>query len=361
MPVALLTSLVTAVASSTMAAVAPPVTPARAEKLRNLVTTALREDDSLDVPGVLWLEHLNLLVGPREEAEQFYCDFLGCVREPGRSWHVNMGSQQFHLAEAPTASNQHVLTGSVGLAVPSLDALRGRIPTAARELSHTRFAVADHGDHLAIVDPWGSNFICRDARLPADEASVAAADGAPPKMVAAHVGLDESFAVRANGQPGIRCVEFRVRPGTARRIGQFYEHMLQCKVSYGANAATVLVGPSVHLVFHEVEGAPLTDAQERAQAGPGGGVGLHICIYIAGFRAAFDRLQARGLVATNPRFARLDTCDDYQQAVASRTFRFAKIVDLESGEELLELEHEVRAQRHFQFFKRTHYPEGSGL
>ena len=52
----------------------------------------------------------------------------------------------------------------------------------------------------------------------------------------------------------------------------------------------------------------------------------------------------------------LDACDTYEQAVASRQFRMRTIVDLETREPLLELEHEVRAVRHAQFYKRIHYP-----
>ena len=127
-------------------------------------------------------------------------------------------------------------------------------------------------------------------------------------------------------------------------------------MSYDDASATVAVGPSVHLVFTEDGSEPLTDASEARQAGPGGGEGLHICVYISDFRGTFERMSARGLVWTNPRFKHLDTCDDYAEAVASRQFRFKQITDAETGEVLLELEHEVRAQRHFQFFKRTHYP-----
>ena len=346
--------------ASMAAAAAPPILPARATALHQLVSAPLIDDDSMDVPGINWLEHLNLLVGPREDADKFFCEFLGCVPEPGRSWHVNMGSQQFHLGEAAAKGGvPHVLTGSVGVAVPSLAALRSRVARAARDLAHTRFDVADHGDFLCVVDPWGSNYVCRDAQPPQELAVTD--DCGLPKMARAHIGLDESFGVRGCGLPGVRHVEFRVRPGTAARVGRFYEEVFGCRVSHSGGACAVLVGPSVHLVFHEVEGHPLTDDEERAQAGPGGGEGLHLCVYIERFKPTFERLHAKGLVATNPRFAHLDTCGDYQQAVASRQFRFKHIVDLETGEVLLELEHEVRAQRHFQYFKRTHFPEGSGL
>ena len=88
----------------------------------------------------------------------------------------------------------------------------------------------------------------------------------------------------------------------------------------------------------------------------GDGMGLHICIYIADFKRRYEQLQARGLVFTNPRFIHLDMCDTWEQAAASRTFRIKSVIDLETGAPLLELEHEIRPQRHIQFMKRTHYP-----
>ena len=79
-------------------------------------------------------------------------------------------------------------------------------------------------------------------------------------------------------------------------------------------------------------------------------------MYVEHFKRAFERLGERGLVWTNPRFAHLDTCGSYAEAHASRQFRFRHVVDLETSEPLLELEHEVRATRHVQFMKRVRYP-----
>ena len=51
---------------------------------------------------------------------------------------------------------------------------------------------------------------------------------------------------------------------------------------------------------------------------------------------------------TNPRFNHLDTCDSLEEALASRTFRFAfPAVPF--------VEHETRALSHAQFLKRVKY------
>ena len=78
---------------------------------------------------------------------------------------------------------------------------------------------------------------------------------------------------------------------------------------------------------------------------------LLLCIHIHWSR--YERLSSKGVIWTNPRFEHLDTCDTYEQAAKSRQFRFKAVVDLESGDELLELEHETRTIRHFQYMKHV--------
>ena len=332
------------------------MTPEREALLHELVSRPLLADDSLDVPGILWCEHLNLRVGASEVADDFF-KLLGFVREPGRSYHFNLGSQQVHL-ESVSDSEAHVLTGSVGLAVSheTLNALRGLLGYGG-----TQFAVTEVGETtIAVTCPWGSTYLCREAVISEGYAAARSSSDNVPRMAAFHDGLDEGSSVRSIGMEGIRFVEYRCRPNTAQRIGLFYEEVFGCKVTYTAvkgpaQAATVLVGPSVHFVFHEVYDQPLTDEEEKRQAGSEG-TGLHVAIYIASFKKAYERLKQLDLIWTNPRFAHLDRCDTWEEAHASRQFRFRKIVDLETREVLLELEHEVRAVRHFQYMKRTHWP-----
>eukprot|EP00962_Isochrysis_galbana_P051239 scaffold22616_cov143-Isochrysis_galbana.AAC.2 len=69
----------------------------------------------------------------------------------------------------------------------------------------------------------------------------------------------------------------------------------------------------------------------------------------------YERLQSRNLVWTNPRFARLDTCGSWDEVRACRQFRFRHVVDPETKERIVELEHETRSLRHFQFGKHVHY------
>jgi len=144
---------------------------------------------------------------------------------------------------------------------------------------------------------------------------------------------------------GIRFLELKCKD--AAKVGRFYEEIFGSSVFYAEDGqrCAVCAGPSsVHLVFTTCAAEVL--AAEAARAS-----GVHICIYISNFQTVYDRLAARGLIWTNPRFVALDTCDTYAEAAASRQFRFRSIIDLESGEELLELEHETRTCRHVQYMK----------
>ena len=62
------------------------------QTLRNVVLEAAEHDVSttLDVKGILWTEHINLVVGSKELAEYFYLNFLGFTRDAGKSFHVNL-------------------------------------------------------------------------------------------------------------------------------------------------------------------------------------------------------------------------------------------------------------------------------
>ena len=79
--------------------------------------------------------------------------------------------------------------------------------------------------------------------------------------------------------------------------------------------------------------------------------GAHICVYIDKFKERYHLLQEKGLIWTNPRFSKDDTCDTYEEAKTNRQFRFKHIINPDSGETLFELEHEARALRHYQYMK----------
>lgn len=330
-------------------------------ELSELVRTASRADESLDVRGILWMEHVNMVVGARSLATQFYCDFLGFTPDPhvqsDHSFHVNLGRQQLHLA---VGDCPHRIHGSVGVAVPSLQCVREREPAAAAALAGTQFRVeqaapmcGEGEGALRVTCPWGNTFHVYNAEAP----PAAAAEGSPPKLAIMQQGLDTGMGV--SGLPGLRYVAFDVPVGSAAAIGTFYEEMFGCAVSRRAAAsgacALVAVGPSCHLIFNEREGSNPPGEQGGDDPVQAAMRGVHLAVYVADFRASYERMKRRGLVWTNPRFVELDSCDTLEQALACRQYRFRHVVDLGSNAPLLELEHETRALRHFQFFKPVPY------
>jgi len=309
--------------------------------LRDVVITAAHHDvaSTVDVSGINWLEHINLVVGSKPLAEKFYVDFLGLTKDATQNFHVNLGQQQFHLdANGPA----HRIFGSIGLALPDLDALRGRVQDATETFRHTRFDVMDEAGCVTVICPWGNVFHLYDVRDDYLEENESL-----QKLVASHqyggVYGEQRMAVRGN--PGIRYVEFKCPIGTSGAVAQFYREIFGCSVSSGDGSACICVGPGVHLVFSEDD--LLSDVQRME--------GVHVCVYANDFQGIYSRLKARNLVWTNPRFIHIDSCDTLEEATASRTLRCKDIVDLSTGKKILELEHETRPLRHGQYFKVINY------
>ena len=344
---------------------------------------------SLDVSGILWMEHLNIIIGDKEQAEYFYLNILGFTRDAGKSFHVNLGQQQFHLAE-PKRDGEipHIIAGTVGLVVPDLDTVRQRIQdelssSSSSMLKETKFSVISDGDDcLTISCPWGNTFCIysvkdddkRWAEAISETANGADDSATPQKMTNMHLdgGFYGSHRMAVRSQPGIRFVQIACPTGTAPAIAKFYREMLHCTVfetkattmsgKTGADetdkmvgCAIISVGPGVHVVFaeqqqkeDETEEISLPEAMKAME-------GVHMCIYANDFAGIYQRLSKENLIWTNPRFVHLDTCDTWEEAAASRTLRFKNVIDLSTKESILELEHETRPLRHGQYLKVPKY------
>jgi len=291
--------------------------------------------------GLLWLEHVNIVVGDRSAAERFYFeDGLGCGRDPakpggegtsGTMW-ANLGRQQFHLAEEAADDPRQVVRGAIGLCLPDCAAAAARLAALPKE---DGVAVAVHApDRFTATCPTGNVFHCYEA----GGAAPAPDGGYPTKMAALHRADDgyggSSLAV--GGGPGIRYLHFLVDDGFAAAHAYADEFGTPVTGGDGACAAPCGLGP-VHLLFETAP--PDAVAAERQE-------GVHLCVYVDDFATRYDRLRPH--VFTNPRFKHLDTCDTLDEARASRTFRFA-------FPEVPNLEHETRDLTHVQFLKQIHY------
>lgn len=314
--------------------------------LRDVVLEAAAHDVSqtVDINGILWTEHINLVVGSKELAEYFYLDFLGFTRDAGKSFHVNLGQQQFHLAENGEPAQR--IAGSIGLVVPSLETLRERITDAQQVLRDTQFTIeSDTSDCITLTCPWGNRIHLYSVLDDSLQSSLST----PRKMQNLHAegGAYGPHRMAVRGAPGIRFIEIACPPSKSAAIARFYRDMVGCSVMETPGRAVVCVGPGVHLVFVESEGLTENDTADME--------GVHVCFYADDFSGLYRKLAERKLIWSNPRFLHLDSCDTWEEAVACRTLRFKDVIDLDTEEKILELEHETRPLRHGQYLKVPRY------
>ena len=299
--------------------------------------------------GLVWLEHVNIVVGDRATAEAFYFEEgLGCSRDPskpggpgssGTMW-ANLGSQQFHLAEEAADDPPQAVRGALGLALPDVAAAAKRLQRLEARGACGPVEIHDP-ERFSATCPWGNVFHCYSCR--ADFSGFDAVDAKKqPKMVGLHArdgygGGGAPFGVR--GGPGVKYLQFFC--DDAESAANAYSSEFGGATTHdGSSIDTVAVqaglGP-VHLIFETAAPDPAAEARMA---------GVHLCCYVDGFSERYERLRAHCF--TNQRFKHLDTCDTLAEARASRTFRFAFPA-------LPNVEHETRALSHAQFLKRIHY------
>jgi hypothetical protein len=248
-----------------------------------------------DIANIVEFGHVNVFVPDQQLATLFYVSALGMTRDPylmtstDNMW-INVGAQQFHL---PTG-NAQVLRGVTGIVIPDLEPLRRRLERIGPKLAGTRFSATERDGAIEVTCPWGNRMRVH-----------AAAERFGPVAL------------------GIVYVELEAPVGTAAGIGRFYREVLHASAHVGHDPAGnfVTVGAGLHtvLVYRE------TDAVLPAYDGN------HIQIAFADFSGPHKRLLARGLVT--------EESDQHQ-------YRFQSVIDPESGEVLVEVEHEVRSMRH---------------
>jgi hypothetical protein len=252
-----------------------------------------------DVGNIVEFGHVNTRIPDQRIATLFYVMGLGLTRDPylvvgvDNMW-VNVGTCQFHLPSGPP----QVIRGVTGLVAPDLDALWARLERVRGRLRDTQFAFERTADAVSAISPWGNRLRCH----------------APDAARFGRITL------------GMPYVELDAPPGTASRIARFYREILDNPAASGEDDqgvfARVPIGRGESLVFRETGAAmPAYD-------------GNHIQIALADFSGPHRRLLERGLVT--------EESDAHQ-------YRFQDIVDLDTGEVLVTMEHEVRSMRHPMF------------
>ncbi len=249
-----------------------------------------------DLGNIVALEHVNLEIPDQSLATIFYAMGMGFTRDPylmtgvTNMW-MNLGRNQFHL---PTGKPM-VLRGNIMIITPSRSALLERLASVQDLLKGTEFSFSTNSDHVLVTCPWGNRLKCYE---PAPE-----------------------FGPISLGMP---CIEMLVDHGSAEPIARFYREIMSAKAQTAKDQAGVYarvsVGPSQALIYREADS---TDKRPYDNH--------HLQIYIADFSGPYHRLKARNLIS------REDSVHQY---------RFKDVIDLESGQVLHHIEHEIRSLMH---------------
>ena len=252
-----------------------------------------------DIGNLVLLEHVNLTIPDQRLATAFYVTGLGLTRDPymmtgvTNMW-INAGRSQIHL---PHGEAQR-LRGRVALVVGERDSLVARLRAVQAALDGTAFGWTEYQDRVEVTCPWGNRYDCLLTRAIDTDAPWAAID------------------------LGIAYVQLDVPVGRAQKIAAFYRQAFNASVDVrdvdGSLQAVVAVGTHQQLVFAE---SPRVDADYD---------GHHIQVYVSNFSKPYEWLAERELAYGQ---------EPYQ-------YRFADIVDIETGDLCFKLEHEVRSLHH---------------
>lgn len=309
----------------------------RSGRLGGKVRMAATATAAASGDGLLLIEHLNLNVERSEVALAFYAA-LGAARDERRPLtktpHLNLGAlTQFHT---PSPENEAGLKGGAQrwrgevqllyrdeaallAAQRRLELLKGEPGFEDSQLQVGAF----DGALMTVTCPYGNIFSLRVATAQ-QLAALSPQQGVRP-------GSEASTCLGMGG------VVLKVPPGTAQRGACFYTEVFGCgSRELRPGSWAVLGGP---------DGQQQLILEEAADAS-GRELGEHIAIYVKDYAGCFERLLEKGLIWVNPRFVHLDKSTTLEEAWKYSTFRFKDIVELDSGEKLFELEHEVRTVMH---------------
>ena len=260
-------------------------------------TTGAFDRSVEDIGNIVEFGHLNLCVPDQRAATLFYITGLGLTRDPflrtgvENMW-INVGTSQLHLPTGPAQK----LRGVIGLVVPDLALLIRRLESVQARLEGTQFSfTVGRDDTVAVTCPWGNRVRC-------------------------HLPDAARFGRIVRGMPYL---EIDAAPRSGAGIVAFYRTILATPASQGEDDrgrfARVHAGLSGSLIFRETEAAlPPFD-------------GHHVEITLADFSGPYSRLLARDLIT---------------EESSQHQYRFEKVMDLDTGDVLAVIEHEVRSMRH---------------
>ena len=250
-----------------------------------------------DLGNIVNLGHVNFHIPDQSVATLFYIEGLGLTRDPymmsgvDNMW-VNVGDSQFHL---PTGAPTQAPVTTTGLIVPDLEALLARLTKIRPRLLNTQFDFARADNHVEITCPWGNHLRCHQ----------------PHAQSYGPFRLNLAYA------------QFAIERGRAKAIARFYDEIFKAATTLqtSEDGFAVHVGAGDHqwLIFKESDTPPPPCLEH------------HVQIYLAQFSAPYECLLQHGLIT---------------QESGPHQYRFDKIIDLDTGALLFQLDHEVRSMKH---------------
>ena len=332
------------------------------------VSTCLQQASSaatiVDTSTLMLLEHINLNVPSQEHILPFYMNLLGCGLDPRKASNLNpdspkktiwanCGASQFHL---PFGDEAQTIPGHIGLRYESLEGLKARLQDDKTLKQHfDSFDITldprTKAEVVHIKDLYGNVFQCRAKESLTTRPSqpiILKGDTDQWGDIADQYGK----ATATSECRGIDYVEFQCPPNTADKIALFYDSVFDASVNVfdlgdGTKICMVAVGDidaqgkaEQSILFRE------RTAADGKKATPYDG--HHIALYVGSssedFEQAFRNADFSGIIWCNPRFQ--DQADTIEGARKWKQFRFKNIIDMETGETLMELEHEIRSIEH---------------
>ncbi|MGI9596460.1 MAG: hypothetical protein ACR2QK_09880 [Acidimicrobiales bacterium] len=248
------------------------------------------------VGNIVQLEHVNLLIPDQGPAVAFYISGLRFTRDPflmvglDNMW-INMGRNQMHL---PHHRTPQLFQGTIGLVVPDLDEIERSLGAIKPTLEDTKFSYERVHDRIEATGPWGNRFRVH---------------GPAPEFGTIQIGMPY--------------LELDAPAGSAQAIGRFYSEIIGANVEVGDRndkpCASVTTGNAQYCHF-----------VETGEATPGYD-GHHVAVYLADFAGPYDKLLELDLITVE---------------TDAHEWRFVDIVDLDTGDVLFQIEHEVRSVTH---------------
>ncbi|GAX17362.1 hypothetical protein FisN_41Hh001 [Fistulifera solaris] len=311
----------------------------------------------VDQSTLTLLEHININVPSHEYALPFYYDLLGCGMDPRKASNLlpnapkktiwaNCGASQFHL---PYGSVAQRIPGHIGLLYNSLDGLKERLKTHGKDCKEYKIGSDNGREFIRLVDHYDNVFYCRQDSLANRRAVeeqwiqpiISSANTDFPADLVQRFGRDRSEC------RGIDYVEFLCPVGTAERIALFYESVFDATTSVVEsrdNPVAVVALGNIDEHGRADQSLLFRETSEPLPPYDGHHVAMYVGESVADFERALTNAITAGIVWVNPRFS--DQAHDLAGARKWKQFRFKNIIDMETGETIFELEHEMRSIDH---------------